>query len=513
MERATLSTGRGSGMKVIASLITGLMLAAGLQASLTAQAPLRLSIGDVLGLADSASENVGIARAGIDAAGGRLAQARSGWLPQLTGSASYTRTLKSQFSSFGGSGDGDSNSNTPAPIDCTRYRPNPGLSVAERLDSLERGLDCSANGSSGGFDLTNLPFGQANAWRFGLDLRQSILDFGLSARTRGARAGEAQAEAAYDAARARAVFDAATAYYDALLAERLLDIADSTLAQADRTLSNTRLAGEVGTAAEFDVLRAGVARDNQRPVVAQRRAQHDVAMIRLRQLLDLDPDQPIELVTPLSDTSAVPLPEQVRAADVAVVNPDDRAAVRQADAAQQVAEATRDAASAGRLPTLALTSSYAQLAYPKDVFRFGTFLSDWTVGIQLSVPLFTGGRIGGQVREASANADAARLQLKQVRENAVREASEVRQLLTAAEVSYAASEGTTRQAQRAYEIAELRVREGLSTLTDLADVRLQLQQAEANRAQAARDLQVARLRLRLLRDLPIGTGSSLGGGF
>jgi len=493
--------------------ITVLTLAAGLLAPLAGQAPIRLSIGDVLGLADSASENVGIARAGIEAAGGRLTQARSGWLPQLTGSASYTRTLKSQFSSFAGGGDSDSTSGIPAPIDCSRYRPYPGLSVAERLDSLERGLDCTANGSGGGLDFSNLPFGQANAWRFGLDLRQSILDFSLSARTRGARAGQAQAEAAYDAARARAVFDAATAYYDAQLAGRLLDIADSTLVQAERTLGNTRLAGEVGTAAEFDVLRASVARDNQLPIVAQRRAQHDVAMIRLRQLLDLDPEQPIELVTPLSDTAAVPLPEQVRSVEFGGVNPDDRAPVRQADALTQIAEATRDAASASRLPTLALTSSYAQLAYPKDVFRFGTFLSDWTVGVQLSVPLFTGGRISGQVREAEANAEAARLQLKQVRENAVREASEVRQLLTAAEESFAASEGTAHQAQRAYEIAELRVREGLSTLTDLADVRLQLQQAEANRAQAARDLQVARLRLRLLRDLPIGTGSALGGGF
>ncbi|MCA9768574.1 MAG: TolC family protein, partial [Gemmatimonadetes bacterium] len=85
---------------------------------------------------------------------------------------------------------------------------------------------------------------------------------------------------------------------------------------------------------------------------------------------------------------------------------------------------------------------------------------------------------------------------------------EVRTLYDAALASFAASEGTAAQARRAYEIAEIRVREGLSTLTDLADVRLQLQQAEANRAQAARDLQVARLRLRLLRDLPIGTATA-----
>ncbi len=61
------------------------------------------------------------------------------------------------------------------------------------------------------------------------------------------------------------------------------------------------------------------------------------------------------------------------------------------------------------------------------------------------------------------------------------------------------------QATRANEIAELRYREGLSTQTELQDVRLQLEQARANQAQAARDLQVARLRLTLLPFLPLGT--------
>jgi outer membrane protein TolC len=60
----------------------------------------------------------------------------------------------------------------------------------------------------------------------------------------------------------------------------------------------------------------------------------------------------------------------------------------------------------------------------------------------------------------------------------------------------------------AYQIAEIRYREGISTQTELSDSRLQLQDAQANRAQAARDLQVARVRLVLLKDLPLDTGSA-----
>jgi outer membrane protein TolC len=60
------------------------------------------------------------------------------------------------------------------------------------------------------------------------------------------------------------------------------------------------------------------------------------------------------------------------------------------------------------------------------------------------------------------------------------------------------------QAQRAYEIADLRYREGISTNLELSDSRLSLQVAQANRAQAARDLQVARAHVALLPDLPVG---------
>ena len=69
--------------------------------------------------------------------------------------------------------------------------------------------------------------------------------------------------------------------------------------------------------------------------------------------------------------------------------------------------------------------------------------------------------------------------------------------------TWEASAGTVQQAQRAYEIAEIRYREGLSTQLELSDARLLLVQAQANRAQAGRDLQVARVHVALLPDLPL----------
>lgn len=476
--------------------------------------PIRLSIADALRMADSASEDVGIARAAADAASGRTMQARSGWLPQLTGAVSYTRTIKSQFEALAGDDEGgDDEPAPPPPENCLRFVPNPALPIDDRLAALERGLDCTANGN-GEIDFSKLPFGQANAWSFGLDLQQTIFDRSLMARNRLARAGEAQAAASLDASRSLALLDVAQAYYDAQLAERLLTIADSTLVQSQRTFRDTELARRVGNVAEFDLLRATVARDNQRPVVIQRRTNRDLALVKLRQLLDLPITTAIELTTPLGDTGSVALPAFAESvASAADTNVASRAVVRAAEAMADAAQASRDAVAGQRMPTVRLSSAYAKLAYPSDVFGFGTMLTDWSLAVRVSVPIFTGGRIAGEVREAEANAETARLRSRQTRELAAREGVEVRDQLMAAEARFVASRSTAAQALRAYEIAEIRVREGLSTLTDLSDVRLQLEQAAANQAQAARDVQVARLRALLLRDLPLGAGAAMGGTF
>src|SRR6185437_8219725 len=63
----------------------------------TADSTHRMSLDDALNLAESRSEDIAIAQAGVSRAHGQEVKARSGYLPQISGSLSYTRTLKSIF--------------------------------------------------------------------------------------------------------------------------------------------------------------------------------------------------------------------------------------------------------------------------------------------------------------------------------------------------------------------------------------------------------------------------------
>ena len=65
----------------------------------------QVSLEEAIRLADRSSETVEIARAAVARANGQQLVARSQFLPQLNGSVSYAKTLKSQFSGFSAGGE------------------------------------------------------------------------------------------------------------------------------------------------------------------------------------------------------------------------------------------------------------------------------------------------------------------------------------------------------------------------------------------------------------------------
>jgi outer membrane protein TolC len=156
-----------------------------------------------------------------------------------------------------------------------------------------------------------------------------------------------------------------------------------------------------------------------------------------------------------------------------------------------------------RLPAVSVTSTYGRVAYPGGFPGWGDFRTNWSVGASAQVPIFTGGRIKADEISARATLTESKARAQLARELSTLDAATARLDLVAARAAWEATAGTVQQAQRGYEIAELRYREGLSTQLELSDSRLLLQQAQATRAQAARAVQLARVRLALLPDLPL----------
>lgn len=469
--------------------------------------PRPLSLAEALRLAGSTSENVAIARATEQRARGQVGQARSALLPQVGTTLNWQRQLQNQFAAAASRGGGGGNTG---------------------------GGGTGSDSSAADNPITRI-FASPYNLNFGVSATQPIFTGGrIASNLRAARYTRDAAELAISSAEAQVQLDVTQAYYDALLADRLAVIADSTFVQAERTLRQVQLSRSVGATAEFELIRARVTRDNQRPTLLQARTQREAALLRLRQLLDLPAnitlvltDSIAEDVVPPTGTTATPATVTVDAALVLREDPQlqaqvaqrvaasdttarARATVRQAVLNVRAAEQSLRSTKAQRLPQLSATTNYQRLAPTPTVLpsSLADFLPNWTVGFGLSYPLFSGGALRGQITAAEANVVEARQRLKLAEEGATLDARLAALQLTEAEANWMASIGTAEQAQRAYTIAEVRFREGISTQLELSETRVQLQQALANRARAARDLQVARKRLELLPYLPLSTGGA-----
>ena len=478
-----------------------------------------ISLDEAMRLAEERSEGVRIAQAGLLRARGQAYQARSQYLPQFSGSLAFTKTIASQFDEISKRAAAFDAAN-PA-VDTTRTVCTLNSQIPRNASQAVRdaGLQTATTDCGAGGGLENSPiakiFAAPQTLTIGLVGSMNLFTGGrIIAANRIAGSARRSAEIGYASALASLRLQVTESYYDALLSDRLATIADSSLRQSERTLAQVTLARNVGNTSEFELLRAQVTRDNQRPLTIQRRTTRELALLRLKQLLDLPASDSLALTSDLADSTLaggstdVQMVTQTLAALAANADTaaESRSTVRQLKESVKIQENSFRIARAQRIPSLSVSTQYGKTAYPSQgIPSLHDFFPSWTVTGTLAVPLFTGGRITGDEMVARANLIEARENYQQIRELAALDARSTIAQLEQAVAEWTASQGTAEQASRAYRIAEVRYTEGISTQLELSESRILLQSAQANRAYAARNLRVAQRRLSLLRDLPLAT--------
>jgi len=462
---STASSSRLALFLSIASLTLPASIAAGQQAP-----TIPLTLAEAWAKAESKSDQLAIAGARTDQARGNARQASSVRKPTLAAYSAYDRTLRSEF-------DG-----VPS------FAPDTTTTTSNE-DSAE------------------MPFGSAHAYRAGLTASYTVFSGGRGlAESRAAASTRRAAEIGFVTTRASVRLDVTEAYYDAMLADRLHRIAEWTLEQAESTHKRVALLHDAGRAPEFDVVRAKAARDRQRPTVIQREADREIALLRLRQLIHVPAGTELEL--PSDIVAATPsLPSLEQSVDGALRNATtNRTAVLEAAELVRRGEQMLEASQAGRLPSVTVSSTYERVAYPLEGKpSWNSSRANWTVGARIDFPVLTGGRQQGSDAMARAELDAARARLRLTQQTAELDTRSSIARLAAAEASLVAIQASVEEAERAYAIAQLRYREGVSIQLELSDARLLLEQARANQARAARDVSVERVRATLLTDLPLSS--------
>ncbi len=440
---------------------------------------LALSLADAVSRGTRENEQVGLAESQLRTAQAQISSARASLFPQLSGQLSYQRAIRQPFQ-LGGFSIPDS----------LGFNPDPNASFADRIRYLEQRTPTAALGALGGL-FSGAPLGQANTYVGTINVNQTVFDWRAVAGLKGAREFESAQRAQLTDQQLDVTLQIVTAYHTAVLNERLAEIATASFEEANRQLQQVRLREAAGNAARLDVLRAAVDRDNLEPQRIQALNARDLAVLDLKRLVDVPLAQPVHLTDSLTVERFRPAAAanlDAVAADALRRRPALEAARRQVAIDEQRVAVAR----AAYLPSISVSGAFGKQGFPASGLPgWGDLRDNWTVGVGVSVPLFSGGQRRADVQVAQEQVRRSELQLTQAQKQAALDVTQQRAELERAQAAIAARRQTVRQAAESYELTLLSFEKGNATQLQVSDARFQLRQAQVNEVQAVFDYTTA----------------------
>lgn len=360
-----------------------------------------------------------------------------------------------------------------------------GLYITERAAALPR-LTARGTLARGDTDISGTAaYDRREA---SLQLDQALFTWGeVQAAVRAAKMNLQTADERLRASRQDALRDAATAFYNVLLARELNDVFRQTLEQKSRRLNEARRRNSVGLATDYDVLVTEVAEANARPDVV--RTDNLIRSRRDRLSLILGLGEPVEAIGDLSVAPVAP-PHYEEAVAVARERRPELRDLRQRIG---IAGELITIAKAGDKPRLDLSGLYAWNDIDADDNR--NDLTQWEVGLKLSWPLFDGLATSGRVRQARSELAALRIDEQLLLDTIALEIREAIDRINVAMELTRALEGTVNQARRLLQLSEKGFEYGVKIRLEVDDAELNLRQARSSLAQARRDYLVAEVEL------------------
>jgi outer membrane protein len=238
---------------------------------------------------------------------------------------------------------------------------------------------------------------------YSLDLRQSLYDTAVSGNISVAEANSAAELARLKSARQALIIRVAKTYFSILAAEDNLEFANAERTAISRQLEEAQKRFEVGLIAITDVYEAQASFDNAE---AQVILADNILKNAWQSLVVLTADDSINKLAPLGDDLKLALPDPTTVEPWVVLALNNNLDLLAAQQSLNAARYERDKNNRNGNPTVDLVASYGHDDRNDDLFG-DSQQQDLFVGIQMQVPLYTGGRLTARRSEADSRYRAA----------------------------------------------------------------------------------------------------------
>ncbi len=327
-----------------------------------------------------------------------------------------------------------------------------------------------------------------NFWTFGLSGSQTVYDFGQSIGRWQAAEESALAQADEEArALGQADLDLRLAYFQARAARALVKVAQESVQNQERHLKQIEGFVEVGTRPRIDLVQAKTEHANARVQLINAENGYAVARAELNVAMGVEAsaeyDIAEESVPPVAGEDA-PVDELM--SEAVRARPELQALQHRLSAQ----EMTQSAARGGYGPSLSVAASLTDAGAQLDALTW-----NWSAGVLLNWPLFSGGATDAQVDLAGAELLDLRAQHDAVRLNVRLDVEQARLAVRASKAAVEAAGDAVANGKERLRLAEGRYDTGIGSIIELGDAQLALTSAESQKVQADYDLASARARL------------------
>jgi outer membrane protein len=337
------------------------------------------------------------------------------------------------------------------------------LPTANGAITAEKALDASRI-SSGTLTASRL-FTHAGA---GGNFTQLITNFGRTHNLVLTQKLQEQAAKANSlATKEQIVLAADQAFYDALTAQAVLQVARQTVSarQATQTQVNQMTKNNLKSTLDLSFANVNLSQSQLLLLDAQNNA--DATMATLDTVLGLDHEVTYQLIDDASQDPAPPPDFHPLVQTALAQRPDLRSLTFGQQSAQKFARAQWDQ----RMPSITAAGTVGAIPVRVDQY----YTSNWWggIGVNMNIPIFNGFLYGAEAKEANYRAQADAERTRDLRDRIVRDVHTAWLQASTAFQKIAVTAELLKQANMALQLAQTRYQLGLSSIVELSQAQLQ----------------------------------------
>lgn len=372
--------------------------------------------------------------------------------------------------------------------------PEARASLFPQISANAMGNDIEESASVTGGDNPFLGQGEAGytAHSYGLQLRQVIFNPAIFSQVKRAQIEAEIANAGLEIANQDLLLRAAQGYFEVLLAQDNLDLSAANLDASEEQFRQIESRFDVGLAT----------RAEQQQALARWQtaiADNIVARNNMRNI-----ERFLEIITGTRYSSLAALPADTdvlellvdidRASWISIVEMDNLALYQQ-QLELEVAGRSVDIEKAGHYPTLDAVVDYGTRVNDGGLFGAATRNQSTNASLQLSIPIFTGGRVRSRIRSANYEFEAVRQDLFYTRSRVMTEAENLLDQLSSQTQTIEALSKAVEASRLVLEAKQESFRAGIETNLNVLDAQRDLFQAAVNYNSARYDTLILILEL------------------